>query len=141
MITIYKNKCDKSECGNSRGILLLFVAGYILAKILLKRLIKHITEKLMPETLCGFRGVSIGFFKNYLANCKQFVRLNGTKSSRKQISIGIPQGRISGPILFLLYIYYLPDITGNLNFTLFADDSTVTHSGEKLPLLTSELNN
>ena len=31
--------------------------------------------------------------------------------------------------------------SSNLNFTLFADDTTVTLSGENLPLLTSELNN
>ena len=55
IITIYKNKGDKSECGNSRGISLLSVAGKIMAKILLKRLIKHISEDLMPETQCGFR--------------------------------------------------------------------------------------
>ena len=55
IITIYKNKGDKADCGNSRGISLLSVAGKIVAKILLKRLIKHVTEELMPETQCGFR--------------------------------------------------------------------------------------
>ena len=55
IITLYKNKGDKADCGNSRGISLLSVAGKVLAKILLKRLIKHISEDLMPETQCGFR--------------------------------------------------------------------------------------
>ena len=55
IVTIYKNKGDKADCGNSRGISLLSVAGKILAKILLKRLIKHVSEELMPETQCGFR--------------------------------------------------------------------------------------
>ena len=55
IVTIYKNKGDKSDCGNSRGIALLSTAGKILAKILLKRLIKHVSEELMPETQCGFR--------------------------------------------------------------------------------------
>ena len=55
IITLYKNKGDKAECGNSRGISLLSVAGKILAKILLKRLIEHVSEDLMPETQCGFR--------------------------------------------------------------------------------------
>ena len=55
IISIYKNKGDKSVCGNSRGISLLVVAGKILAKILLARLIQHISESIMPETQCGFR--------------------------------------------------------------------------------------
>ena len=55
IISIYKNKGDRAECGNSRGISLLSVAGKLLAKILLKRLIKHVSEDLMPETQCGFR--------------------------------------------------------------------------------------
>ena len=55
IITIHKKKSDKSECGKSRGISLLSVAGKILAKILLKRLTNHIAEEFMPETQCGFR--------------------------------------------------------------------------------------
>ena len=55
IITLHKNKGDRADCGNSRGISLLSVASKILAKILLKRLIKHVTENLMPETQCGFR--------------------------------------------------------------------------------------
>ena len=87
------------------------------------------------------RGVSLEFFKNYLANREQFVRLNSTKSSLEQISIGVPEGSITRPILFLIYIKDLPDISSNLNFTLFADHTTVTLSGENLPLFSSELNN
>ena len=66
---------------------------------------------------------------------------NGIDSSLKQISIGVLQGSILGPILFLIYINDLPDISSNLNFTLFADDTTVTLSGEDLPSLTSQVNN
>ena len=44
IITIYKNKGDKAECGNSRRISLLSVAGKVMAKILLKRLIKYVAE-------------------------------------------------------------------------------------------------
>ena len=36
---------------------------------------------------------------------------------------------------------YLPDISSNLSFTLYANDTTVTPSGENLPSFTSQLNN
>ena len=55
IVSIYKNKGEKSICGNSRGISLLAVAGKILAKVMLARLIEKISEELMPETQCGFR--------------------------------------------------------------------------------------
>ena len=55
LITIYKNKGDKALCGNSRGIALLSIAGKVLARILLKRLVKHISEDILPESQCGFR--------------------------------------------------------------------------------------
>ena len=55
LVNIYKNKGDRAVCGNSRGISLLSVAGKLQAKVWLKRLIKHVSEDLMPETQCGFR--------------------------------------------------------------------------------------
>ena len=55
LITIYKSKGDKTDCGNSRGISLLSVAGKILAKVLCNRLVEQVGERLIPETQCGFR--------------------------------------------------------------------------------------
>ena len=55
LITIYKNKGDKSLCGNSRGIALLGTAGKVFARILLKRLVNTISESVLPESQCGFR--------------------------------------------------------------------------------------
>ncbi len=48
----YKNKGDKAI---SRGISLLSVAGKVLAKVLLQRLISNITESMLPESQHGFR--------------------------------------------------------------------------------------
>ena len=55
IISIYKNKGDKSVCGNSLGISLLAVAGNILATIMLTRLVHLASWRLLPETQCGFR--------------------------------------------------------------------------------------
>ena len=55
IVIIYKNKGDRSLCGNSRGIALLGTAGKVYARILLDRLIKIISEDVLPESQCGFR--------------------------------------------------------------------------------------
>ncbi|GFS21415.1 RNA-directed DNA polymerase from mobile element jockey-like protein [Elysia marginata] len=55
VITLYKNKGGKSECSNYRGITLLSIAGKVLARILLNRLVSTIAEENLPESQCGFR--------------------------------------------------------------------------------------
>jgi len=54
IVTIYKKKGERSECGNHRGISLLSVAGKMLAKIVLNR-IRSISEDVLPESQYGFR--------------------------------------------------------------------------------------
>ncbi|XP_063615901.1 uncharacterized protein LOC134789116 [Penaeus indicus] len=55
IITLYKNKGEKSDCSNYRGITMLSIAGKILARVLLNRLVPTIAEDHHPETQCGFR--------------------------------------------------------------------------------------
>ena len=55
IITLYKNKGEKSDCSNYRGITLLSIAGKILARILLNRLVPSIADDHIPESQCGFR--------------------------------------------------------------------------------------
>ena len=55
IVVIYKQKGDRAVCGNSRGISLLSTAGKVLAKIMLRRLVEHISESVLPESQCGFR--------------------------------------------------------------------------------------
>ena len=54
IVTIYKRKGERNDCGNHRGISLLAIAGKILAKIVLNRL-KLLSEEVLPESQCGFR--------------------------------------------------------------------------------------
>ena len=54
IITLYKNKGDKGDCNNYRGISLLSIAGKAIARVLLTRL-QALAERVLPESQCGFR--------------------------------------------------------------------------------------
>ena len=55
IVSLYKNKGEKSDCSNYRGITLLSIAGKISARVLLNRLIPTIAQENTPESQCGFR--------------------------------------------------------------------------------------
>jgi Reverse transcriptase (RNA-dependent DNA polymerase)/Endonuclease/Exonuclease/phosphatase family len=55
IVHIYKRKGDIHHCDNHRGIALLSAAGKVFARVLLNRLLKHVTDKILPESQCGFR--------------------------------------------------------------------------------------
>nr|CAI5817739.1 unnamed protein product [Callosobruchus analis] len=82
----------------------------------------------------GIRGKALDWMKNFLSNRSQYVSikqqtkngyLNNTASELLPYDIGVPQGSILGPMLFILFIN---DITDNLDFNLylFADDATAS---------------
>ena len=54
IITLYKNKGDRSECNNYRGISLLSTVGKTFARVILSRL-QTLAARVYPESQCGFR--------------------------------------------------------------------------------------
>lgn len=75
----------------------------------------------------GIKGVELQWFRSYLTDRKQFVSINGKSSNLRDILIGVPQGSILGPLLFLIYINDLP-LASSLYTLLFADDTTLVKS-------------
>ena len=51
---MYKNKVDRSDCNNYRGISLLSIVGKVFARVVLVRL-QVLAERIYPESQCGFR--------------------------------------------------------------------------------------
>lgn len=71
----------------------------------------------------GIRGKELGILKSYLGNRSQVCEVSGAKSEPLIIKIGIPQGSILGPLLFLIYINDLSGcINDDVEIVMFADD-------------------
>ena len=78
----------------------------------------------------GIRGLALKLFENYLSNRRQYVMVDGVRSDYSNVTCGVPQGSVLGPLLFLIYINDIKQTSDVLNFSLFADDTSVvtTHS-------------
>ena len=73
---------------------------------------------------CGISGNLLLLLRSFLSNRKQRTVLNDQSSGLGNISAGVPQGSILGPLFFLTYIN---DLSQNLRYSvkLFADDTSL----------------
>ena len=81
----------------------------------------------------GLRGI-------YLYEIRQYVTYNGTQSNTLEMSCGVPQGSVLGPLLFITYANDLPDCIGNATTILFADDTTIYESASDMNYLYRSMN-
>ena len=87
------------------------------------------------DILCrklGAMGIDyVEWFRSYLSGRKQIVHVNKVDSDPLQISCGVPQGRILGPLLFLCYVN---DMVASVDckLLLYVDDSALLVS-DKIP--------
>ena len=73
----------------------------------------------------GIDDASLLLLKNYLSNRKQYVEIEEIKSEILPIAVGIPQGSILGPLLFIIYINDFSQASSIFKFILYADDTTL----------------
>ena len=88
----------------------------------------------------GIRGIGNKWIKSYLTDRTQYCTFGGSKSEVTNISCGVPQGSILGPLLFLLYINDLGSIFQHFSSILFADDSNLIVNGTSLQVLEQKIN-
>ena len=86
----------------------------------------------------GIRGVANKWLQNYLTNRKQYVVIDDHSSDMLDMTCGVPQGSVLGPILFIIYINDICNVSGVVKCVLFAEDTNIFCS-EKILLICNSL--
>ena len=73
----------------------------------------------------GINGTALKLLTSYLSNRQQFVQIEDNKSHTIKIAMGVPQGSILGPLLFIIYINDIAYSSDLFKFINFADDTTL----------------
>jgi hypothetical protein len=81
----------------------------------------------------GIRGIAYDWFKNYLTDRVQFTTLNNAISTEAQITCGVPQGSVLGPLLFSIYVNDIPNAVPSATVKLFADDTNLFIARSSMP--------
>ena len=87
----------------------------------------------------GLSESSVNLLKNYLSNRKQQIKIEGVVSEWANISKGVPQGSILGPLLFNVFINDIFYFIKKGTLYNYADDNTLSFAHPDYDVLISTL--
>ena len=88
----------------------------------------------------GIRGIALQLLTSYLSDRMQFVNINNVCSNLERLTMGVPQGSILGPLLYIIYVndfQYAVECTPRL----YADDTCLLIEAKTVQELQNSVNN
>ncbi len=70
----------------------------------------------------GIKGEMLNLLESYVSDRKQYVNYGGKNSTLLDIICGVPQGSVLGPLLFIIFINDIVNVSKLAKYVLFADD-------------------
>uniref|UniRef100_A0A1Y1NKD6 Reverse transcriptase domain-containing protein n=1 Tax=Photinus pyralis TaxID=7054 RepID=A0A1Y1NKD6_PHOPY len=71
----------------------------------------------------GFSGSASSLINNYISGRSQYVMLDGDASDTRPVVLGVPQGSILGPLLYIIYTLDMVSVLQHCGYHLYADDT------------------
>ena len=103
----------------------------------------HTSDFLKKIEGYGIRGNVLAWIRNFLTSRRQRVVLGSKKSNWQDVTSGIPQGSVLGPILFTIFINDMPEVVKSC-MKLFADDAKIykaIESFDDINIIQDDINN
>lgn len=116
----------------------------------LSRAFDCVNQDLLLDKLsyCGFKDRAFQWIESFIRGRKHYVSIDHVQSGTRvninsecaSLQMGVPQGSVLGPVLFILYVNELPRVLPDVSFTAFADDTSLILSKEDDKLLEEKVN-
>ena len=88
----------------------------------------------------GIRGNILKWFDSYLTNRSLFIMYDNIQSETRSIKCGVHQGSILGPLLFIVYMNDICNVSELLYTIMYADETSFIMSGNDLEILIQSVN-